>query len=73
MARKGDRVRLLWTDDKYTANPPGLEGTVTFIDSMGTLHVTWDNGSRLGLIPGIDRWEPIPRRREGRESPREGR
>ncbi|MCD4556986.1 DUF4314 domain-containing protein [Schaalia sp. lx-100] len=25
------------------------------VDSLGTIHVTWDNGSCLGLIPGVDR------------------
>jgi len=58
--RKGDRVRLVEHGDKWTDLKPGDEGNVTFIDSLGTLHVTWDSGSRLGLIPGIDRWEVVP-------------
>jgi hypothetical protein len=64
VTRKGDRVELISTDDNFTANEPGLEGTVTFIDSMGTFHVAWDNGSRLGLIPGIDQWRVIPKPKE---------
>lgn len=57
--RVGRRVRLRYCSDTYAANPPGLEGTVTFVDDTGTLHVQWDNGSTLGLIPGVDRWEEI--------------
>jgi hypothetical protein len=57
--RVGKRVRLVRCADPYTHNPPGLEGTVTFVDDTGTLHVAWDNGSTLGLVPGEDRWEEI--------------
>ena len=34
--------------------PPGTRGTVRIVDDMGTVHVDWDNGRRLGLIPGED-------------------
>ena len=40
--------------------PPGTLGTVTHVDSMGTIHVRWDNGSGLGLIPGEDNFKIIP-------------
>ena len=55
-AEEGDRVRLVSTDDPFTRLKPGDEGTVAFVDSMGTVHVTWDSGSNLGLIPGEDRF-----------------
>jgi hypothetical protein len=58
--RVGKRVRLVRCTDIYSQNPPGLEGTVTFVDDTGTLHVHWDNGSTLGLVPGEDRWEELP-------------
>lgn len=57
--RVGKRVRLVRCIDPYTLNPPGTEGTVTMVDDTGTVHVRWDNGSTLGLIPGVDRWEDI--------------
>lgn len=57
--RIGKRVRLIHCADLYARNPSGLEGTVTLIDDVGTLHVRWDNGSTLGLVPGQDRWEEI--------------
>jgi len=53
----GDRVRLIKTTDPYTDLPSGEIGTVTFIDSFGTLHIDWDCGSRLGLVPDEDVWE----------------
>jgi len=53
----GRRVRLVYTSDPYTSLKPGDEGTAEFRDSAGVLHIHWDTGNRLGLIPGIDRWE----------------
>lgn len=50
------RVELIHTADPYTRLEPGVQGTVTFVDSIGTVFVDWDNGSRLGLVPGEDRW-----------------
>jgi hypothetical protein len=55
----GRRVRLLFTNDPYTDLSFGCEGTVTLVDDMGTVHVKWDNGSGLGLIPKEDRWEYV--------------
>jgi hypothetical protein len=58
-ARVGDRVRLVSTSDQHTRLLPNTEGTVVNIDSLGTLHVDWDDGSTLGLIPGEDVWQVI--------------
>lgn len=49
----GTRVRLEYMDDKY-APEVGTEGTVEFVDDVGTIHVSWDNGCRLGIAYGID-------------------
>lgn len=57
----GRRVRLLGPlDDPYTMLQPGDVGTVTLVDSVGTLHVQWDKGSTLGLIPRLDHFEVLP-------------
>lgn len=45
-------------DDNLTV-PPGTEGTVIEVDGAGTLHVDWDNGRRIGLLPGHDKWEVV--------------
>lgn len=50
----GTRVRLVSTSDEMTRLREGDEGTVDHTDSCGTVHVDWDNGSTLGLIPGED-------------------
>lgn len=53
------RVRLISMDDPYSRLQPGDEGTVRFIDDAGTVHVDWDNGSGLGLVPGVDSYHVI--------------
>jgi hypothetical protein len=45
--------------DEFTTLQPGDKGTIDFIDDAGTLHVAWDEGSTLGLIPEEDEWEWI--------------
>lgn len=54
----GTRIRLLKMDD-IQAPPAGTEGTVTFIDDAGTIHMKWDTGSSLGLISGEDEFEVV--------------
>lgn len=54
----GKRVKLLFMND-VQAPPIGTEGTITGVDSMGTIHIAWDNGSSLGLIPKEDKFEFI--------------
>lgn len=55
---EGMRVRLISMDD-LQAPPPGTEGTVRYVDDVGTIHVRWDTGSGLGLIYGEDTFEVI--------------
>lgn len=50
---KGTRVRLIKMDD-VQAPPLGTKGTVDCVDDTGTIHVIWDNGSRLGIVYGED-------------------
>lgn len=57
----GRRVRLLHCSDEWTRLTPGIEGTVSFVDDAGTLHVQWDDGSTLGLCADAgDRWMLLP-------------
>lgn len=58
-AKPGDRVRLLFCDDQWTKLTPGTKGTVSFVDIRGTVHVKWDDGSSLGLIPGVDSFQIV--------------
>lgn len=52
----GTRIRFVSSTDEMTRLRDGDEGTVDHTDSIGTVHVDWDNGSILGLIPGEDRF-----------------
>jgi hypothetical protein len=49
---RGDRVELTAAsnDDVTFGLTAGDRGTVDFTDSLGTIHVRWDSGKRLGII-----------------------
>lgn len=52
---RGARVELVKMDDPYnTKLIPGYQGTVRCVDDMGTIHVSWDCGSSLGVVYGED-------------------
>lgn len=53
----GKRVRFVSSSDPYTRLRRGDEGTVSFVDDMDTVHVRWDSGSTLGMIPGEDNFD----------------
>ena len=55
----GKRIELILTTDKYTDLTPGNRRTVDFVVYLGTIHITWDNGSQLGLVPGEDRYKIV--------------
>lgn len=50
----GTRVELEKMDDAQ-APPIGTKGTVCNVDDIGSLIVSWDNGSRLSVVFGVDR------------------
>ena len=50
----GTRIMLDYMDDPYAPIPSGTKGTVDFVDDVGTIHMRWDNGRSLGLVPGED-------------------
>lgn len=50
------RVKLISMDDPYnTKLVPGEKGSVIHVDDTGTIHVSWDCGSSLGVVYGEDR------------------
>lgn len=55
--KNGDRVVCDFMDDPSPV-PSGTEGTVTCVDSIGQIHVNWDNGSTLALTE-IDKFHKI--------------
>ena len=54
MYPRGTRVELVSLEDPYSRLPEGTRGTVDAVDDIGTIHARWDNGSRLGVVYGVD-------------------
>jgi hypothetical protein len=50
----GTRLELISMDDPYSKLKAGDQGSVRFVDDIGTIHVSWDNGLSLGLICDVD-------------------
>ncbi len=42
--------------DDIQAPPTGTKGTVENIDDAGNIHMRWENGSSLALVPGKDKF-----------------
>lgn len=45
----GTRIELVSMNDPYAKLTPGEQGTVQFVDDIGTIFVNWDCGSGLGV------------------------
>ena len=58
----GTRIRLDYMGDDPRPIEPGTKGTVRTVDDMGTVHCDFDNGRRLGLVPGEDSFHVIAER-----------
>lgn len=57
----GARVELLSMNDMYTKLQEGTLGTVIGVDDIGTIHVAWDTGQRLGVALGEDSCRRVDR------------
>jgi len=49
----GTMVRLISMNDEQ-APPVKTVGEVRFVDDAGSIHVHWQNGSSLAVIPDVD-------------------
>jgi hypothetical protein len=54
----GSRVELVQMDDPQ-APPIGTRGTVLGVDDIGSIMVSWDNGSGLSVAYGEDRCKVV--------------
>ena len=52
--KPGTKVRLVHMNDPYIQIPVGTIGKVLYVDSLGTIHTAWNNGSTLGVVFGED-------------------
>ena len=59
----GTRIELDFMGDDPRPIAPGTKGTVRIVDDMGTVHCDFDNGRRLGLVPGEDAFHTISERK----------
>jgi hypothetical protein len=56
----GDRIKIVEMDDGLTRLEKGSKGTVKNIDvEQDLIWVNWDNGEKIALIKGIDKYKVI--------------
>ena len=56
----GDRIKIVEMDDGLTRLEKGSKGTVKNIDvEQDLIWVDWDNGEKIALIKGIDKYKVI--------------
>lgn len=55
---KGTKLELVAMEDPYGV-PEGTIGEVDFIDDAGQIHMKWQTGSHLALIPGVDSFRKV--------------
>ena len=59
---KGKRIMVDRMGNDPRPISPGTKGTVIEVDDIGTIHCDFDNGRRLGLVPGEDVFHVIEER-----------
>ena len=55
----GTRILLLSMGNDPNPVEGGTRGTVRAVDDIGTLHCDFDNGRRLGIVPGEDSFRKL--------------
>jgi hypothetical protein len=55
----GRRVMCKRMNEDPDPIPSGTKGTIEYIDDANHIHVKWDNGRRLSLIPEVDTYEVL--------------
>ena len=56
----GTKLQLISMRDEKYPILPGTIGEVTHIDDMGSIHMKWQNGSSLAIIPEVDSFRVAP-------------
>lgn len=55
----GSKIKLLEKMEDIQGIKAGQLGILEYIDDEGSLHMRWDNGSGLAIIPETDKFEVI--------------
>jgi len=56
----GTKLQLISMRDEKYPILPGTIGEVTHIDDLGSIHMKWQNGSSLAIIPEVDSFRVAP-------------
>lgn len=48
---KGTRIKIINLCNNEENYPAGLTGTVVYVDDALQIHVNWDNGGGIALLP----------------------
>ena len=56
---KGTRIELELMNDPFAPVEPGTRGTVVNVDDAGQIHMQWDNGRTLALVPTEDNFRKL--------------
>jgi hypothetical protein len=52
------RIELMHMEDNW-AVPAGTRGTVGYVDDAGQIHMKWDNGRTLAIVPQVDKFRKL--------------
>lgn len=55
---EGTKIKLVHMVDPYAVED-GTVGEVDNVDDIGSIHMKWENGRTLALIPGVDEFHKI--------------
>lgn len=55
----GTRLLLLSMDDPYAPIECGTKGTVVHVDDAAQIHMRWDNGRTLTIVPNEDSFRKL--------------
>jgi hypothetical protein len=55
----GTKIELISMDDPYAPIEAGMQGVIDLVDDAGGIHMQWDNGRTLALVPGEDQFKVI--------------
>ena len=52
------RIELVHMEDNW-AVPSGTRCTVDYVDDAGQIHMKWDNGRTLAIVPQVDKFRKL--------------